>query len=383
MDAQLAPVMAGEQGRSDRRHPPMRWLPAVVLVLTALAAWGSVRALAGDYPLLSCTAGTFVSSNSSAQAQQLLPQALTYCAEYNQVMGLLNQAQTGGCLSSADLSQLHGLVAKTSAFERSYGTIFVTELDSWYESQAAAVTTCAAAGSAGSGGATPLSLAIAGAAAVVVAGGVTLAVRANRGRSAAAQLSPGSGWIAAAAPSGLQGPGIPVAPPSTAGLQGPGIPIAPPPTAGLQGPGILQPGLPPFIGAVPGGVPLGGAGASLAPPEKPAAGDLRLVWGPDGRPILSWVPPQLDPSRWQLSGYTLYQYQFTGASTAPQPTPIATLPPGSTSVGINWTTASQTYQFSTGGDVAGWGVQPVFNVTGGQFAGSVVNGPASWVATGL
>jgi hypothetical protein len=83
-----------------------------------------------------------------------------------------------------------------------------------------------------------------------------------------------------------------------------------------------------------------------------------------------------------LSGYTLYQFQFSGASTAPQPTAIATLPPGSTTVGINWTAANQTYMFSTGGDVAGWGVQPVFNVTGGQFAGTVVHGPLSWVATG-
>jgi hypothetical protein len=339
----------------------------VGLALTALAAWGSIQAFAGSYPLLPCTAGTFVSSNSSAQAQQLLPQALAYCSEYNQVMDLLDRAQTEGCLSSGDLSQLDGLVAKTSAFERSYGTIFVTELDSWYETQAGAVTTCSAAGSAGSGGPTPLSLAIAGGAAVVVAGGLTLAVRASRRRTAGAQVGQGTGWTAAAAPSGLQGPGIPV---------------APAPVAGLQGPGIPQPGLPPFIGAAPGGVPLGGAGASVAPPEKPAAGDLRLAWGADGRPILSWLPPQLDPSQWQLSGYTLYQFQFSGASTAPQPTAIATLPPGSTTVGINWTAANQTYMFSTGGDVAGWGVQPVFNVTGGQFAGTVVHGPLSWVATG-
>jgi len=382
MDAQLPSGAAGRWGRSTQPRPSVRRLLALAVALTALALGGAVHAVAGSYPLLSCTAGTFVSSNSSAQAQQLLPQALAYCAEYNQVMGLLNQAQTEGCLSSGDLSQLDSLVAKTSAFERSYGTIFVTELDSWYVSQAEAITACSASGSAGSGGPTPLSLTIAGAAAVVVIGGVTLAVRANRRRFAPAGGGQGTGWTTAAASSGLQGPGIPVASPPTSGLQGPGIPIAPPPTAGLQGPGIPQPGLPPFIGAVPGGVPLGGAGASVAPPEKPAAGDLRLAWGADGRPILSWLPPQLDPSQWQLSGYTLYQFQFSGASTAPQPTAIATLPPGSTTVGINWTAANQTYTFSTGGDVAGWGVQPVFNVTGGQFAGTVVHGPLSWVATG-
>jgi len=121
----------------------------------------------------------------------------------------------------------------------------------------------------------------------------------------------------------------------------------------------------------------------VAPPEMPAVSALRVGWGLDGRPILSWLPPQLDPAQWQLSGYTLYQYQFSGASTVPQPTALATLPPGSTSVGINWTAASQTFTFSTGGDVAGWGVQPVFHVIGGQFAGTVVNGPLSWVATGL
>jgi hypothetical protein len=55
-------------------------------------------------------------------------------------MDLLDEAGTNGCLSSSDLSKLHSLVAETSAFEQSYGTIFVTDLDSWYESDAEAVT---------------------------------------------------------------------------------------------------------------------------------------------------------------------------------------------------------------------------------------------------
>ena len=356
---------------------------ALGVTLAAMAGAGGTHATAAGYPQLACTAATFVSSNSSAQAQELLSQALTYCAEYNQVMELLDRAETNGCLSAADQSQLQSLVAKTSAFEHSYGTIFVTELDSWYETEAQGVTVCGSVAGAASAGPTPLSLGIGGAAALVVLGALALAVRANRRRFATAAGGPGAVWSTSAAPSGLQGPGIPVAAPPTSGLQGPGIPLAAPPSAGLQGPGIPQPNLPPFIGSPPGGAPLGGAGASVAPPENPAAGDLRLVWGPDGRPTISWQPPQLDPSRWQLSGYTLNQYQFTGASTMPQPTAIGTLPPGSTAATINWTGASQTYTFSTGGDVAGWGVQPIFHVTVGQFAGSTVSGPPSWIPIGI
>jgi hypothetical protein len=367
MDAQVARRIGRRARWVDLgRGSPIRRLPLVALVaLIPLLLADAVQVGADSYPQLACTAGTFVSSNSSAQAQQLLPQALAYCAEYNQVMGLLDQAATSGCLSPGDHSQLDSLVAKTSAFESSYGTIFVTELDSWYESQADSITVCEAAGGSGSGP-TPFSIAVAGFAALVVLGALGLAVRSNRRRplrTAAAAVATG-GWTSA---------------PTTSSLQGPGIAQPPPPTAGLQGPGILQAGLPPFIGAVSVGAPIGGAGASVAPPEMPAVRDLNLIWGPDGRPTLTWQPPQLDPSRWALSGYYVYQYQFTGASTLPQPLAMGTISPGSTSVTVNWTVASQTHIFSTGGDVADWGVQPVFQTLGGQFAGSSVTGPVGWV----
>ena len=338
-------------------------LAALVATIPALLA-GAVQVGADSYPQLACTADTFVSSNSSTQAQQLLPQALQYCAEYNQVMDLLDQAGAAGCLSSGDVSQLASLVAKTSAFEAEYGTIFVTELDSWYESQADSITVCGAAGGSGSGP-TPFSIAVAGFAGLVVLGALGLVVRSTRRRSVSvATAAATTGWTSA---------------PATSSLQGPGILPPPPATAGLQGPGIFQAGVPPFIGAVPEGAPIGGAGASVAPPEMTAVRGLTLAWGADGRPTITWQPPQLDPSRWELSGYTLYQYQFTGGSTAPQPLAIGNFPPGSTSATINWTAANQTHFFSTGGDTAGWGVQPVFHVIGGQFAGSSVTGPVGWV----
>ncbi|HYA00720.1 MAG TPA: hypothetical protein VEK76_10275 [Candidatus Binatia bacterium] len=374
---------------------PLRFFLGLVAAAALGAVGGAHQASADGYPQMACNADTFISSNSSEQAQQLLPAALQYCAEYNQVMDLLNQAASSGCLSDSDLSTLDSLVAKTSAFERADGSIFVTELDSWYETTAQAVTSCGG----GSGGMTPLSMGIAAGAAVVVLGGISLALRSNRRRALAGVGVSGAGWSSAPpAPSRLQGPGITQPPPSVTGLQGPGIPQPPPPTtglqgpgitqpppstAGLQGPGIPQPNLPPFIGQVPSGAPLGGAGASFAAPEMPAVRDLQLVWRLDGRPTLSWQPPQLDPSRWQLQGYTLYQYQYTGMSTLPQPAPIGNLPPGASMTTVNWTSASQTYTFSTGGDVAGWGVQPVFQATGGQFAGTTITGPLSWIPTGL
>ncbi len=366
MDSLVAPRIArrvrraGEGGGS----PIRRLLLAALLALVPALFAGAVEVGADSYPHLACSADTFVSSNSSAQAQQLLPQALEYCAEYNQVMDLLDQAASDGCLSASDRSQLDSLVAKTSAFESSYGTIFVTKLDSWYEPEAEAITVCGAAGGS-AGGPTPFSIAVAACAGLLVLGGVGLAVRSNRRRSRAmATAAATTGWTST---------------PTTSSLQGPGIAQPPPTTAGLQGPGIFQAGLPPFIGADQGGAPIGGAGASVAPPEMPAVRDLNLVWGPDGRPTITWQPPQLDPSRWGLSGYYLYQYQFTGGSTLPQPLTIATVSPASTSATINWTAASQTHIFSTGGDVAGWGVQPVFQVIGGQFAGSSVTGPVGWV----
>ena len=365
MDSLVAPRIARRVCRAGRRGgSPVRRLPLAALLLIPALYAGAVAVGADSHPRLACTADTFVSSNSSAQAQQLLPQALEYCTEYNQVMGLLDQAAANGCLNSGDLSQLDSLVAKTSAFESSYGTIFVTELDSWYEPEAEAITVCGAGGGS-AGGPTPFSIAVAGFAALVVLGAVGLVVRSNRSRSRTmARAAASTGCTSA---------------PATSSLQGPGIAQPPPATAGLQGPGIFQPGLPPFIGAEPGGAPIGGAGASVAPPEMPAVRGLNLLWGPDGRPTITWQPPELDPSRWGLSGYYLYQYQYTAGSTLPQPLAMGTISPASTSATINWTVASQTHIFSTGGDVAGWGVQPVFQAIAGQFAGSSMTGPVGWV----
>ena len=62
---------------------------------------------------------------------------------------------------------------------------------------------------------------------------------------------------------------------------------------------------------------------------------------------------------------------------------MGTISPASTSATINWTVASQTDIFSnTGGDVAGWGVQPVFQAIAGQFAGKFDDRPRRLGAPG-
>jgi hypothetical protein len=78
MDSLVAPRIArrvrwaGEGGGS----PIRRLLLAALLALIPALFAGAVEVSADSHPHLACTADTFVSSNSSAQAQQLLPQAL-------------------------------------------------------------------------------------------------------------------------------------------------------------------------------------------------------------------------------------------------------------------------------------------------------------------
>jgi hypothetical protein len=105
------------------------------------------------------------------------------------------------------------------------------------------------------------------------------------------------------------------------------------------------------------GIPITGTGASVVPPDLGGLPFLNGVWGPD-RVNLTWGTPQFDPSKYALLGYDISQQTFGPTSTAAQSISIGRLPAGSNATNIQ--PFNQTYRWNTGGDIAGYRVDPVF-----------------------
>lgn len=152
-------------------------------------------------------------------------------------------------------------------------------------------------------------------------------------------------------------------------------------------------GLPPPIGAIPqGGAGFQSIGADQARPIEGAGASVGGELFPRLETIVSertatgvtlrWDDPKyepnlrFDPDREVLLGYRVYAYEYGPTSTAPVRRVRGFVGPLARRAAV---TFRQTYTFSTGGDVWGFQVEPVFLRTVGQDAG-IFLGRASIIA---
>jgi hypothetical protein len=110
----------------------------------------------------------------------------------------------------------------------------------------------------------------------------------------------------------------------------------------------------------PGGVSIGGPGASVGSPPLGALSFLNGDWLTPGQVTLSWDKPSYDPTKYNLVGYDVYQQTYVATSTSPTSIQIGSTP----TLGPNTTQTTQpfiqTYNHSTGGNIVGYRVNPVF-----------------------
>ena len=111
----------------------------------------------------------------------------------------------------------------------------------------------------------------------------------------------------------------------------------------------------PFIG-VPPGPESSPIGLHVERPALPDRLDLRSAWGPDGI-RLDWETPELDPEKYELRGYDVYQMYYDGSSTAPLLRDPTRLTPEYTS----WTERfGMEFRWSTDVDLPGYRVDALF-----------------------
>jgi hypothetical protein len=99
---------------------------------------------------------------------------------------------------------------------------------------------------------------------------------------------------------------------------------------------------------------------SVAPPETSALPYMNAAWFP-GRVSLEWGRPQYDPSKYKLLQFDISQMTYGPNSTVPQPTAkTVVVDDGHSTAFTENRLYGQTYTNSTGGDVAGFRVDPLF-----------------------
>ncbi len=132
-----------------------------------------------------------------------------------------------------------------------------------------------------------------------------------------------------------------------------------PPFIGQQGPGAARPNnLPPFIGMDGGGAPMTGPGARVGGDLFPRLETLFGRRTPTGMEMW-WEPPRFNPETERLVGYRVYASMYGPNSTQPVDV-LLTNPPWGPNINRGFATFNQTYRFSTGGDVTGFRVEPLF-----------------------
>lgn len=142
-----------------------------------------------------------------------------------------------------------------------------------------------------------------------------------------------------------------------AGNQSP--PTGLPPFIGQPGSGV-QPGanLPPFIGMDGGGAPMTGPGARVGGDLFPRLETLFGRRTPTGMEMW-WEPPRFNAETERLVGYRVYASMRGPNSTQPVDV-LLTNPPWGPNVSRGVATFNQQYRFSTGGDIVGFRVEPLF-----------------------
>ncbi len=132
-----------------------------------------------------------------------------------------------------------------------------------------------------------------------------------------------------------------------------------PPFIGQQGPGAPAPGnLPPFIGMDGGGAAATAGGPRVGGDLFPRLETLfgrRTATGME----MWWEPPRFNPETERLVGYRVYASMWGPGSTQPVEV-MLTNPPWGPNITRGFATFNQMYRFSTGGDVAGFRVEPLF-----------------------
>jgi hypothetical protein len=99
---------------------------------------------------------------------------------------------------------------------------------------------------------------------------------------------------------------------------------------------------------------------SVAPSEATTLPYMNATWFPGGV-SLTWGRPQYDPSRYRLLQFDISQMTYGPNSTVPQPTAkTVVLDDGHSTAFTENRLYGQTYTNSTGGDVAGFRVDPLF-----------------------
>lgn len=97
----------------------------------------------------------------------------------------------------------------------------------------------------------------------------------------------------------------------------------------------------------------------MAPRDTSPLAFLNALWS-DGRVTLTWGPPQFTGNGETLIGYEVSILKFGPNSTQPIQTILNIQPPTSNQVNLG---VLQTYQHSTGGDIAGFRIDPIFGRT--------------------
>ena len=110
----------------------------------------------------------------------------------------------------------------------------------------------------------------------------------------------------------------------------------------------------------PGGVNIGGPGASVGPSPLGALPFLNGDWMTPGLVTLSWDKPLFDPSKYNLVGYDVFQQTYVATNTAPTSIQLGTTPTLGSNTNSTTLPFTQTYSHSTGGDIVGYRVDPVF-----------------------
>jgi hypothetical protein len=106
------------------------------------------------------------------------------------------------------------------------------------------------------------------------------------------------------------------------------------------------------------GQPITGPGAAIGAPGDSPLAFLNAIWG-KGEVKLSWGQPGYDPNDESLIGYEVSILRFGPNGTLPAQTVVAPIqPPGTSQINLQFT---QTYQFNSGGDIAGYRIDPIFN----------------------
>jgi len=126
----------------------------------------------------------------------------------------------------------------------------------------------------------------------------------------------------------------------------------------------------------PVGIPITGPGASVQPVSLSLMPFLNAAWTQNGV-TLSWGTPDYDPNQFTLLRYDINRFVYGPNSTAPHAIFVGSSPAGSNNSA--WWIPQQTFRFSTGGDVAGYSVEPVFR---NLQTGGVLNGPGLFVKFG-